>query len=576
MRNQTIAPENTFVLIVYCMLDPIDNEREKIGDAGLLNAFLKIIPVNNVVHLSDSHSKKITTAVAKDELERMLQNIPGRDEPCQFVFYYGGHGKSKGFCMDDGLFLYADLVELMETYLRPGDSSWCLLDCCYSGNFCTFLQQRVDETGQDLKGSYCCIMSTTYDEEADGDDWCLPGSFVAVMEGRIPPKYNNNPSSEAVASDFPTTINQAVSFMADQHAIIKMDRMTAYTNGPFICPDDSFPFIIRDYDSTDSPRQSSPKRLNPFLRGGWTTSKQTLAVVPHVIPADLHVGDEIYAKWHGGTPENDAIYLLSTWYRATVVSEAKDDSVRVKFACPIPPMIWESEVDKKDTTHELSFNYRYYNDTPSGIELAQRRMAKCRKYVDYSIPVGTRVHGLWADQDVLYEAEIISDRDIPWNKLARNHFQKKFSNMKGPYVLVEWTEDECWTIVPRSHVFVHGGSSDTIPAATEMRHQAKLAIQQEKMLVQTPMECLLRSFQSAGKSLIPAEKVADSSQLTCFCAEDSEWFDAEYDVLDDLDDDDLEVLASHVCYKETGDYCIVRWDEDGSKSCLPKKFVRKR
>jgi len=567
------ALENTFVLIIYCMVDPVDEERRTIGDVGLLNAFLKLVPEANVVHLSDSESNKITSTVARQQLERLLQHIPGRSNPCQVVVYYGGHGKPKGFCMDDGLCRHRDLVELFETYLREGDSCWMLLDCCYSGNFCTFLQQRVSETGQALKGSYCCIMSTTHDEEAGGDDWCLPGAFVAAMEKRMSSQYNNVDSSENNEEWVPT-IAQAVSYMADQHALRKMDRMTAYISG--VRPDDPFPFLTEDRNSSFSLGRTLATRLNPFLRGGSSSNHGHESLVPHLDIQDLSVGDAVYAKWRGGKPTRESIYLMPTWHRATVIGidESKDRPVRLQFEHPTPFMTWECELESKDIAEELTFNYRYYNDTPTGIQRAQRRMAKCGKYLDYSVAVGTRVWGLWYDDDELYEGTILSDRDIPWKNLDKEHFEKKYPGIVGPYVIVEWTEEETWTIVPLCHLFIQEHPSDTVPTVAEMRERAMIATEEESALSATPMECLLRSFQSAGKTLRPAEEVLDgSTRLTCFWAEDSEWYAAKPGK---LRDNDLNVLPSHLCYKERGDYCIVRWDEDGSQSCLPKNFIRRR
>ena len=300
-------------------------------------------------------------------------------------------------------------------------------------------------------------------------------------------------------------------------------------------------------------------------------------LVSQIEPSDLNEGDIVYAKWRGGRPTNDSkVYLFPTWYRATVLTDAigENDLVRVKFEHPTPPIIaWEYEVDKKDITHELTFNYRYYNDTPSGIQRSQRRMANCGKYVDYSVPVGTRAYGLWADEDVLYEAIIISDRDIRWKGIDKNHFEKKFAGIVGPLVIVEWIDDDLWTIVPLCHLFIPRDSLDTVPTATELRARAKIMTEEESMISRSPMECLLQSFHSAGKTLVPAESVASSTRLLCFWAEDSEWYDAKPGK---LHDDDLNILSSHLCYKESGAYCIVRWDEDGSKSCLPKKFVRRR
>ena len=254
------------------MVDPVDEERRTIGDVGLLNAFLKIVPACNVAHLSDDESSKITSTMAKDQLECLLQKIPDRNEPCQVVFYYGGHGKPRGFCMDDGLFRHRDVVELMETYLRKGDLAWFLVDCCYSGNFCNFLQQQEAETGHELKGSYCCIMSTTHDEEAGGDEWCLPGAFVSLMEGNIPSKYGTNNHTDGNDMHFHATIAEAISFMADRHALVKMDRMTASVCGSSINPHDSFPFMISSSssDSKESPGNSLANSINKFLRGSST------------------------------------------------------------------------------------------------------------------------------------------------------------------------------------------------------------------------------------------------------------------------------------------------------------------
>ena len=556
---------NTFVLVVYCMIDPVDEERRTIGDVGLLHSFLKIVPDSNVVHLSDSHNRKITTTDARQQLERLLQMIQGREDPCQIVVYYGGHGKPKGFVMDDGLCRHQDTVTLMETYLREGDSCWFLVDCCFSGNFCTFLQQRVAETGQDLKASYCCIMSTTHDEEAGGDEWCLPGAFVAAMEGRIPPQYSDGHDN---GETWVPTLAQAVSYMADQHSIRKMDRMTAYISGNAIGPDDPFPFLIADMDR-GSAFARGRALASTFLRGS-----RNEPISPELQPQNLNVGDVVSAKWRGGKSTEVSTYLLPTWYRATVTAiDESNGSGRFKFYHPTPPLTWECEVEKKDVIDELNFNYRYYNDTPSGIQRAQQRMAKCGKYIDYSIPVGTRVWGLWENDNVLYEAVIMSDRDPPWKKIDSRHFEKQYPSNVGAFVIVEWCEDEEWTIVPLAHLHIKEDPSEPIPSIKKMRDRARIAADQELMLSHTPMECLMRSFRSAGKILRPAQEEAGSSRLTCFWAEDSEWYAARPG---ELGPDDVGVLASHLCYKEAGEYCIVEWDEDGTKSCLPRKFVRGR
>jgi hypothetical protein len=528
--------------------------RKQIGDVALCRCFRTLVPESQVVFVRDSEA---TVYNAQQQLERLLQGIQGRQ--CKVVVYFGGHGKPDGFCMvDNALYRHRDLVDLMETYLRKGDTCWFLIDCCYSGSFCKSLQQCAIET--ELIGSYCCLMSTTHDTQA-GPEWTLTESWIRAMKGEIRSNYKDTDSNIL-------TMAQVVSFMSDQIARVKKDHMTAYICGDSFRPDEPFPFCIRDRDTLSRlDTTTSVLRECIRLRGG---SKNT----PRSPPQEWSIGDEMYAKWRGGRPTANSPYLMPTWYLSTLIAIYVNNSFRVNFQCPTTLLTWEGTVEGKDVIEELGLHYRYYEETPSCISRGHSYMAECGKYITYAVPVGTRVWALWNEEEVLYEGTIISDRDLSWREMGKKKFENEYPGTIGAFVLVRWVVDGKWSIIPLSHCFVKKNASDTVPSAIEMRQRARIAAGQESILPCIPMESLMASVRSAGKSVRPVEKFVDGTKLMCFWAGSSEWLPATPGVLDP--DDDLDVLATHLHYKERGEYCVICWDEDKSQSCLPTKFVRRK
>jgi hypothetical protein len=87
------------------------------------------------------------------------------------------------------------------------------------------------------------------------------------MEGDILSEYNaKNHIGVNDTNNDSTTIEQAISFMGDQHALVIMDRMTAYMCGASTSPSGPFPFILQEKESVAALGESLAKRLNPFLR----------------------------------------------------------------------------------------------------------------------------------------------------------------------------------------------------------------------------------------------------------------------------------------------------------------------
>lgn len=551
---------DTYIFLVG-VNDEWSKGRKEIGDIALCRCFRMSVPESQIVFVRDSEATVYNT---QQQLERLLQGIQGG--PCKVVVYFGGHGKPDGFCMaDDILCRHRDIVDLIETYLRKGDTCWFLIDCCYSGSFCTSLQQRVVETGGELKGSYCCLMTTTHDTQA-GPEWTLTESWIRAMRGMIPSHYKDSKTSYVGHQWVPTTA-QVVSFISDEIARVKKDRMTTYICGDSFRPDESFPFIIKDKDTLSYLDTTSTSVFGRCIRlRGGSHNK------PRLPPHERSVGDEVYAKWRGGKPTAYSSYLMPTWYLATVIALDVDCSFRVNFHCPTTSLTWEGTVDKDDVIEELCFHYRYYEESPSGIEKAQCYMAECGKYMTYALSVGTKVWALWDDHEVLYEGTIMSDRDLPWQEMEKTKFEEDYPGNVGAFVPVRWVVDEKWSIIPLGHCFAEDDSSDAVPSVAEMRQRARIAEEQESTVSYTPMELLMCSFRSAGKTLRPVEEVVDGAELMCFWAGSSEWLSA---APGELDPNDLGVLASHLHYKEGGDYCVIRW-EDGTQSCLPKKFLRRR
>jgi hypothetical protein len=266
--------------------------------------------------------------------------------------YFGGHGAPDGFCMvDDALCRHRDLVDLMETYLRKGDACWFLIDCCYSGSFCKSLQQLAIET--ELKGSYCCLMSTTHDTLA-GPEWTLTESWIRAMKGKIPSNYKD------VDGKIPT-MAQVVSFMSDQIARVKKDQMTTYICGDSFRPQEPFPFCIRNRNILSCLQtKTSVLRRCTRVRGGSKNNSRSL-------PREWSIGDEMYAKWRGGRPTANSPYLMPTWYLSTVIAISVDSRFRVNFHCPTTSLTWGGMVEGQDCIDELGCHYSIHEETPSCI-----------------------------------------------------------------------------------------------------------------------------------------------------------------------------------------------------------------
>jgi hypothetical protein len=575
--NSITRPESTLVLIVgHCA--EFEKGRTELGDRQLYDCFCHHYGARQVVFLRDGEC-------TRKNCQRQLQNL--LDESSRtgdtFVFYYGGHGTKQGFETIHGIWLYQDVIQTIQQYFR-GNQIWCLIDCCYSGCFVhPLLSTRNELTNHNNHPkSWLCLMSTEESVTA-GEEWCMTATFSNAMKGRYP---NPNPIYEKTA---PLLIQDVVELMEDHHAILKNDWLQATLIGTDIDPMSPFPFIICSQlmTNTISKKKSSSSfssKIRAFIEE-FTTSllrigkypinnNLSLLVTEQTIHENwedpvvdsrlwkrqvaLQKGTPIYCKWKGGIVPQLG-YLFPLYYPATLMSDRTtldgtfNTNVEIEFN--YRNVRWDATVDFCTHVVPVSYIWMVMEDYLQ----AHRTLFRQGRYLDLTIPPGTKVWALYHDDNVVYTGKILHNHEIPWHKV---HVHKFYDGIPGPYLWLEWdNEGGNWDIIPKHHCRIIQQQSSSSPTVRDLRQQKSNFDVQP-----SPAQAILAQMESMGKSLLL------ESPKSVKCLWDGQWYPAR--TCQEMPS--WKTLWEHLQFENCrGAYYYVYWVEEDSYSLMPESLIQR-
>eukprot|EP00984_Skeletonema_dohrnii_P037065 scaffold38710_cov200-Skeletonema_dohrnii-CCMP3373.AAC.3 len=580
-----------YACIIGCN-DEWCEQRPSLGDIGLAKCLSNFIPKQNLLQLYDEYA---TRSSILSSLERLLdRRNENRDEDTEdsLLFYYGGHGIRTQFCTHTGSgepqIKHSDIIELLERKFHSG-VAWIILDCCYSGSFGeAVLEHRAKANKLTVK--YGCIMSVAPDDKA-GMEWTMTeflikafqselllssdeeddrGHYIlSTSKGKHPIKNNSIhliTERQVNASSRHPSWEQVIDFLADEMARIKGDRLTTLFIGegmddgtilkkPCIFERDE----IEQHRYEQSEQDIIPRNLT------WTDND-------FFHRTKYAINDEVDVKWCGHVKAANS-YMIG-WFPARIC-HLDEHSILLSLRDSITEMSWNVTLPI-DSPLILAGSPFGFGFDPQDCTNAVSKMAERLCYFDTSLPPFTKVDVLWDDGKV-YEGETV----LSWSDMRQCVEDVKRKDAVGPYVQIYWAEEDNFSAVPLEKCVAK--ESLTAPSL-KPKDFAKISpkSKQERSNIITPLEAMLASLEHTGKKLLREFPSAAESRSK----REQQWeaYDADEDCVwlpvqvMNIDPSllPLRVLASHMCYQQSGDYVAVFWETDSTLSVIPTTFLRPR
>jgi len=544
-------PLTTWVFIVGHCEEWEDEERSIIGDRGLYYAFLRHLPHSQIVYVKN---EECTRSNCHEQFRKLLEKSQYGD---LLLFYYGGHGLEEGLATIKGKWFYKDIVELVERHYR-GDKIWFLLDCCYSGS----LSKHLPDSS---RISYLSLASQVAHWAASDYYWSMVECMVTAL------LYDG---SEAL------TIEDIIEYMADHHAVKKFDWFQATFHGkPIIQPKDPFPFTTWQGDvgvvsKTQKTHDKATELMGmaKFFASSLLIGSTSLNVassskaMPQLekltelppLPRDpqrwkrlvgLQPGDKVYGKWRGPPQPGDP-YLLPMYYEGTILKlDSSEDEVEVELRHK--DLCWSTWLQRG--THLLPA-YCFFSHEHNLCKKAHVRLAKdYSRYADASIPVNTRVWGMWENK--VYAARIMEEP--PWKTILKKPKFLRRHDCQGPFVWVEWEDEDEWDFLPRSHVLVQK-KKPSVEDFTTQPESASTFITAEDALIRS-MKSMGRVYDNSGK---------ETEEVIC-------WWNGSWRKATKKNSlPPLHVMIDHLDFDANGVYCCIQWENDKSYTMVPEILLK--
>ena len=539
------TPKSTLVIIVgHCA--EFEEGRAESGDKQL-EACFQLYGAKRVVFLKDDDCSKDN---CQFQLQQLFHTSSRKGDT--LVCYYGGHGTKKGFSTIGQKWSYSDVVSTIEQYFR-GDKVWCLVDCCYSGCFSHHISPTTTK-------SWLSAMSTEATVSA-GEAWCMTDTFSKAMKGLY--RKPDNASSAAASTtdrDGQLLTQDVVELMEDHHAVLKNDWMQATLSGTLIDPTAPFPFLISK-DALRTERSGTLGWVSRFLTMKLGDSsyngkdKDPPAIVDSLLWArqvGLQKGDKVYCKWRGGSPRPGAPYLFPLYFPATLLSDASQKEVEVEF--DYQEQRWTAAVEFRTHVVPASYLWMVFDDYLS----AHRILTQHGRYLDATVPPGTKVWALFEDDDVVYTGTVLDYHETDWHEAEINDH---YEHCTGPFLWLEWKdEDGNNNIIPKAHCVIMSPTSRK-PTLEELRRQAS-----EEAPAISARDAVLRHMETMGKHLV----LEAAQNVTCLW--DGEWHPARTCEKMPL----CSILRQHLHFENcNGNYYCVYWTKEDTHSLLPEKLIRR-
>jgi hypothetical protein len=591
-------------------------QRKELGDIGLarcLSHHCKL-PKEHLLELYDERATRSRILYSLEQLLNVRNQNPTDDDV--LLLYYGGHGKRQHACtftrsiVDDKIqkepwLRYDEIIDLLETHF-VGGTVWVVVDCCHSGGFGEAVMQRHHNSNTSLNVSYGCIMSVPPGDEA-GMEWAMTECFIKAFKGEL--RYSESDCSpyylstkkgkhritdESVLEDSHDTLKiqqllypsweQVIEYLADEMGRIKGDQLTTLFYGEKMCNETYLKRPCLFGEIYDSAIEDSGVETNHLL-GSIPRDSSWMGMF---VQNEYSINDEVYVKLTGsiskannGWSEGRGIYTRALgWLRGRIIS-MDDNMASIRIYDIITEDSWTAiiSIDKQSKVMSgLPFGFHL---EPQSCVAAVTHFAKQLCYLDTSLNPFTRLRILWSD-DKFYTGRVMSLGEVDWDHLKEH----KDLTATGPYVPVQWEEEDTVSIVPLERCVVIDKTRESL------NEQELLAIHksQEKKTrkvaksIKTPMDAMLASLSSSGKKLHPKKlPVIDGLDLDEQEYNEYEAYDSEskeflpVQLLNEcITKLPLEVIAAHMCYPQSGNFSVVFWEDDSVLSLVPSNFIRLR
>lgn len=587
------------------------------GDIGLARCLVGQHVQLPKEHLVEVYDERATRSNILHSLESLLDLRRRRnktlslrvDSPDTLLFYYGGHGKHREFCTGrhsvkngemhtEPWIKHSDIIDLLERKFKGG-TVWCIIDCCHSGGFGQAVVQKYRCTNS-LNVSYGCIMSVPPADEA-GPEWTMTECFIRAFTGELSCSskmnylstkngkhpINNNISSHVNATKeniiTQPTWEQVIEYLADEMARIKGDRLTTLFLGKGM--DDrkllNHPCTFRETTSDLSCSSIGISRdeswMEPFRRRCHA------------------VNDGVVVKYVGSASsdrikDNMNITIPVTrigWFPGRIISINQPNQSSVNRESHDVDHITAC-IELYDAILQTRWTITlslYTTSVPSGIgailgglpfgfgfnrqacATAITSLANHRAYYDTSYPSGMQVKALWKDGK-FYNGSSLCFHDVNWEEVD-------VDSSIGPCVPIRWHDDHSVSFVPTVACIV----KSTQPKSS----REKISSSNSSDIESSPRDVMMTSLVREGKTLhghVPMNCGSgvddDSYSWEAYDAEDCEW--SPVTLMNNVNVSDLpvQVLANHMCYRESGAFSVIYWESDSSLSVVPNTFLRQQ
>ena len=555
-------------------------QRSSLGDIGLAKCLSNRLPKQHLLQLYDEHATRSNILTSLERLLDLRNSNRVEGEEDSLLFYYGGHGVHSKFCTPtysgEPQIRHFDIIDLLERKFHFG-IAWVILDCCHSGSFGEAVLEYKAKSKK-LNVKYACIMSVAPMEKA-GMEWTMTESFIKAFnseldnsrrhyilstnKGKHPIKKN---SMQQIITDgniveppsLHSSWEQVIEFLVDEMARIKGDRLTTLFIGEQMADGTILkkPCIF-GLDQIIEQHQSGEGIIPRNLT--WTDNDFFRLV-------KYNANDEVQVKWSG--PVNSTNYAIG-WFPARI-RHLDEHNMHLSIRDIVSETSWnatlpiDSSLVLAGSPFGFGFDPKYCTDAVS--ELAERLC-----YLDTSLPPFTKVNVLWSDGKV-YEAETA----LSWHDMRQCISEMKRKGAAGPHVQIYWEEEDSYSIIPLNKCAEKGPSNRSVKPEDFSKSSMRLGTENAEIIT-TPLQAVLASFENAGKKLLrEMPKASKDKQWEAYDAdEDCIWLPVQVINIDPTLLP-LQVLSSHMCYQEAGEYVIVFWETDTTISVVPVSYLRPR
>lgn len=587
-------------------------QRKEFGDIGLARCLRGHcqLPRERLVELYDERATRSRVLYSLEQLlDRRNNNVTDDDV---LLLYYGGHGKREEACtfresVVDGKvqkepwLRYDEIVHLLETNFQGG-TVWVILDCCHSGGFGEAVMQRYYDCNNSLNVNYGCIMSVPPNGVA-GMEWTMSECFIRAFKdelrcsvGGSAPYYlstkkgkhsitvpdevimqqnNEIDDQHKCHSIHRPTWEEVIEFLADEMARIKGDRLTTLFCGKKMPASVERPCMFGEPSGSTFDIDPETKSLSYISRNeSW--------MHPFIIRS-LSINDEVYVKLRSLTTRSKCSVIGWLPGRIVSINDGKD-RIKIHIYDVITETSWVDDMATNDDMFDktaicgLPFGF---NVDPQRCVTAVAHFAKQFCYLDTSIHPFTRIQVLWTDGE-FYPGRVMSDTEINWEQMKQHELDCDY-NVIGPYLAVQWDEEDSISLVPMGNCVVVDETRKTL-ANKDLVVAQNTVEEAISTKMETPYDAMMASFTASGKKLRSTNLLISNdielpeqnrTEWEAYDAEDKEYLPVQI-MNDFISKVPLEVLAYHTLYSQSGDFSVVYWEDDSVLSLLPSTFLRLR